>query len=323
MIKIATVKELKALVAELKRQELAEYAKIVKADAAKIKRLQEKIDSAEKVLASLDKKLAVIDEKKITLQDPKKIAANRLSSTPAVDPDALVKELQEKLLKNQADLARIDAAQKRLDELKARPKGTAKESRENLKELKALRSEIIGIPKPPTVASATTEARYADELAEQLEKAGLRLKAKLPAVAEAELKRPRSTTTSLRQALADELLAESKKMASPMAKFLQASIGDEFIEFAKADYGIVYGSADDIVAKVVRNGPKSASEYSGTLSRFILDQVDKTQDRSSYLFTRHVEARGCKWCRSQVSVYELTRQFSRHSNCRCMKIRRG
>lgn len=178
----------------------------------------------------------------------------------------------------------------------------------------------LSMMRVPTAVSS--EVAAADELADALERSGLKLKKRLPKVAARVMDRPGSTPLDLRNALAEELLKEAGKMATPMSKFLRASVGSQFAEFAAPDYGIVYASATDIASKVVVHGKAHAGEYSGTLSRFVLNQVDRTQDRSPYLFTRRAEANACKWCLGQVSVYEATRKFSRHSNCRCMKVRR-
>lgn len=214
--------------------------------------------------------------------------------------------------------------------------------------LKALDDEIIGLDKDletleklkkskvqdplfedlkkkyvaPTPQTAMNEVKYADELAEELKKGGLRLKKQLPKVAQEIMDKPNYTLLELRDAIADELIKESGKMYKPMTQFLESSLGTQFDGLAKADFGVVYGSADDIVPKIVLHGAKEATEYSGTLSKFVLKQVDDTQSSSPYLFTRHVESGACKWCHQQVSVYETTRQFFRHHNCRCMKIRK-
>lgn len=237
--------------------------------------------------------------------------------------DDTLKKLQRALLEKQEQIRILDGLEVKLKGIKEGPKDTLDQVRRGRSELSEIGDELSKLrATSPTVSSAMAERRAADELAEALDKGGLRLKKRLPGVVDAVMKKPRATTTDLRNALADELIAEAGKMATPMANFLSKSLGGQFNGFADPDYGIVYGSADDMVAKVVMYGSKHAGEYSGNLSRFVLNQVDRTQDATPFMFTRHVEANACKWCQQQVSVYEMSRKFFRHSNCRCMKVRR-
>lgn len=172
------------------------------------------------------------------------------------------------------------------------------------------------------------ELRAADTLAISLERESLLLVSALFAAFD-----PSSGTAFTQKAIESvlhaEIIASIGKLWGPTANFLKISTGtpkDQLLKMAELRWPEVYERNTAIAQKMLKfQSIQPLAEAGAVLNDVVTSQVDQTQARIGFekaiKWRRHVDAKGCGWCRDQVGNYAATRQWLRHPNCKCFKVK--
>lgn len=174
--------------------------------------------------------------------------------------------------------------------------------------------------------ASVKEIVAADKLALSLEQTGEKMAIDLSKSLKVLIENPTVTDADIRKFIAKNIFTAAGKQSAIMAEFLRESLGTEvFIEFAEPNAKGVYVGSAQMLNKIYEDGSLAHAAMSkSVLTEYVLNQVDATQAKAgkSIKWRRHVDAKGCKWCRDQVSKFEQTGKFFRHPNCHCVKVRK-